>query len=120
MRLIWIKPNAESKPYGVLQSQFACRRNICREKPVRHFAPSHARGFHRARWALAGRLAAAIPASKSPVDNKVCVNLRHATKPFTIRFENAVDGQHHLQSQLSPQSAENRAGLFILPAERQE
>jgi hypothetical protein len=119
MRLIWIKPNAESKPYGVLQSQFACRRNICREKPVRHFAPSHARGFHPARRALAGRLTAAIPASKSPVDNKVCVNLRRA-KSFTTPFANAVDGQHHLQSQLSPHSAENRAGLFILPAERQE
>ncbi|WP_172746655.1 hypothetical protein [Neorhizobium sp. T25_13] len=37
MRLISIKPNAESKLYGLLQSQFACRRNIWREKPVRHF-----------------------------------------------------------------------------------
>jgi hypothetical protein len=40
MRLIWIKPNAESKLYRLLQSQFACRRNIWREKPVRHFAPA--------------------------------------------------------------------------------
>jgi hypothetical protein len=37
MRLIWIKPNAESKLYGLLQSQFACRRNIWLEKLVRHF-----------------------------------------------------------------------------------
>ncbi|UIY31289.1 hypothetical protein LZK73_06005 [Neorhizobium galegae] len=40
MRLISIKPNAESKLYGLLQSQFACRRNIWREKPVRHFCAS--------------------------------------------------------------------------------
>jgi hypothetical protein len=40
MRLIQNKPNAESKLYGVLQSQFACRRNIWQEKPVRHFCAS--------------------------------------------------------------------------------
>jgi len=40
MRLIWIKPNAESKLYGLLQSQFACRRNIWLEKPMRHFCAS--------------------------------------------------------------------------------
>jgi hypothetical protein len=40
MRLISIKPNAESKLYGLLQSQFACRRNIWREKPMRHFCAS--------------------------------------------------------------------------------
>jgi len=37
MRLISVKPNAESKLYGLLQSQFACRRNIWLEKPMRHF-----------------------------------------------------------------------------------
>jgi hypothetical protein len=40
MRLIWIKPNAESKLYGLLQSQFACRRNIWLEKLMRHFCAS--------------------------------------------------------------------------------
>jgi hypothetical protein len=66
MRLIAIKPNAESQLYRLLQSQFACRRNICRFKAMRHFAPVRRPGFLELRKAEIRQAAAFRSFDPSP------------------------------------------------------